>query len=219
MYMKKVLNLGEIELIEYAGSDLKCVNSARASFGTKKDKLDFKDIKLLHRLIKDEHLSTLEHTLFTFRVKAPIFILRQWQRHRIASYNERSNRYCKPEFEFFTPDIDLERGIQNDVIDTINSINDICLEAYIDLLALGCKKEVARTILPQGLYSNMYFTCNLRSLLHFYKLRSSSHAQKEIQVYANAMMELVEEIPGNPFEYTLAFIRGKSILDIDFPIS
>ncbi len=205
--IEAVLNLGEVELINHTGSDLMCVNAARASFGKQVTEMGEKDIKLLHRLLKDEHHTTLEHTLFTFRVKAPIFVARQWMRHRIASYNERSGRYCKPEFEFYVPEPLHPSNISADQSKYISDVNNACMKAYETLLADGCPKEVARTILPQGLYTNFYFTCNLRSFLHFYKLRSSDHAQYEIRVYAEAMMDLVRDIKGKPFRYTLEFLE------------
>lgn len=205
--IEKLLNLGEIELINYTGSDLTCVNAARASFGKQVTKLGDKDIILLKRIIDDGHHSTLEHTLFTFRVKAPIFVARQWVRHRMASYNERSGRYCMPEFEFFIPERDDMRGIKEGQAEYIDQVNQACLQAYQTLLHNGCPKEIARTVLPQGLYTNFYFTCNLRSLINFFNLRDSEHAQKEIRVYAKAMKKLIKSIDGNPFKYTLEFIK------------
>lgn len=205
--IKKVLNKGEIELVQHCGSDLMVVNAARASYGRQVDKLEAKDINLLKRLITEGHLSTLEHTLLTFRVKAPIFIARQWMRHRVGcSYNERSGRYCEPEFDFFIPDnIDMKGEYAKDAFgrfqEYIKGVYDILISHE------NFPREIARAILPQGLYTNFFFTCNLRSFLHFYGLRSSEHAQKEIRVYANAMLELIKEIPGNPFENTLKFFE------------
>ena len=209
MKVLKILNAGELELINYTGSDLMCVNAARASFGRQVSELGEKEIKLLGRLIKDGHLSTLEHTLFTFRVKCPIFVARQWMRHRTGvSYNERSGRYCKPEFEFYIPEMDIDRGVCSGVIDDMQRICQDSIDRYQDMVSKGCPKEVARALLPQGMYTNFYFTCNLRSFLHFYKLRSDSHAQEEIRVYANGMMELIKTIPEQPFKYTLQFINN-----------
>jgi len=203
-----VLNLGEVELINHTGSDLMCVNAARASFGKQVTEMGEKDIKLLQRLINDGHHSTLEHTLFTFRIKAPIFVARQWMRHRIASYNERSGRYCEPEYECFVPEQDFKRGIYEGSVCAIKNFNNWAISQYHDLLKEGVPKEVARTILPQGLYTNFYFTCNLRSFIHFYELRSSPHAQYEIRVYAEAMMRAVQEIDGKPFKHTLAALEA-----------
>lgn len=201
----KVLNHGSVELIAHGGSDLQIVNAARVSYGKERSFISIDDQNLLKFLVKEGHESPFEHTRFTWRIKAPIFVARQWFRHRIASYNEISLRYTEAKPEFYIPqsDINGESGYEFNTRDFIQAqyqmANENAYLSYKQILKLYIKKglhpkrarELARTVLPLGTYTEFIFTCNMRALQHFIKLRSDSHAQPEIQVYANAMKDII----------------------------
>ena len=200
-------NLGFVALIQHTGDDLGIVNAARVSFGKRKELLDQGDKKLIKYLIKHQHGSPFEHNSLTFHVKAPIFVARQWFRHRIASYNEISGRYVELKEEFYTPREFREQSKDNrQASESSSSLNhgnlakvfeESCKQsfrAYRDLLAQGVAREQARGILPLSLYTEFYFTCNLRAFLHFIDLREHNGAQWEIRQYALAMLTQVKEL-------------------------
>jgi thymidylate synthase (FAD) len=206
----KVLDKGFVRLIDHMGSDLSVVNAARVSFGKRKDALDEGDEKLIRYLSTHEHTSPFRHTAMTLHVKAPIFVFRQWMKHRIASeFNEISGRYVEfAEDEFFVPELFRRQAIVNKQgsegeIEEANRdrARAAYLEAcrtsvarYKELIGLGVCREQARCILPLGLYSEVYWTVSLQAVAHFIRLRSDSHAQWEIQQYAAAVRSLVEPI-------------------------
>ena len=216
----------KVELINYTGNDLMVVNSARVSLGKQKDIIDESDIKLISYLIKNQHLSTLEHCFFTFRLEIPIYIARQLMRHRSWSFNEISGRYVEFTDSFFTPDnfrlqdknikqgskIDTDNLLDQDFVSNeYKSICDNAYQGYKKLLDLGVCKEQARGVLPLALYTQLYATCNIRSFFTYLKLRLDGHAQVEIRDISNQMLELVKNIPDNPFKYTIeAFKLGEN---------
>lgn len=184
-----------VELLSHDASDLKCVNAARVSYRGHSDELTEKDRGLINAMLREHHGSVFEHSTFSFRVSAPIIVIRQWQRHRAGhSYNEVSGRYTEVPEEYYSPTIRKQvgkamnysyepmdeessasaRGIIEDAYDTAHS-------SYRKLLTLGVAKEVARYVLPGGLESMMYWTCNARSLMHFLALRTSDQAAEEIR--------------------------------------
>ncbi|WP_129409360.1 FAD-dependent thymidylate synthase [Marinitoga lauensis] len=189
------------------GNDRTAVKAARVSYG-KEISNDDKDKKLIYYLMKHKHHSPFEHQVFTFHVKTPIFIARQWMRHRIGSYNEISRRYTtKYAEEFYIPDhiriqdtVNKQGSIktndehmQNKAINIINYTYDYLFETYNKLLEMGVAREMARMILPVGQYTQFYWTVNTRSLMNFLNLRADSHAQWEIQQYAVALAEVFKE--------------------------
>ncbi len=205
-----VLDRGFVKLVDHMGSDLSVVNAARVSFGKRKEVFDEADGKLISYLAEHDHTSPFRHTALTFHVKAPIFVFRQWMKHRIASeFNEISGRYVEfPEDEFFVPEtfrrqakvnkqgsegqVDGEAGDQAHAI-----FLDSCRNAvaqYKKLIALGVCREQARCVLPLGLYSEVYWTVSLQAVAHFIRLRTDGHAQWEIQQYAHAVRRMVEEL-------------------------
>ncbi len=210
--MKKIIdplgdNLSSLELVRTGGSDLDVVNAARVSYGARKDAVDERDAKLIHYLLKHHHTSPFEHTQLVFRVKAPIYVVRQWMRHRVGvSYNEISARYSVIPLEFYTP---VQWRIQDEVnkqgshvatLDQEEQLRtayqqsiDTATHAYQELLAAGVCRELARGVLPVCTYTHFIFTCNLISLFHFVRLRADSHAQWEIQQYAKGMLEMGQE--------------------------
>lgn len=205
----KVLDKGFVELIQSVGNDTTISNAARI---VKEEWRGLKDEKLIEYLLKHRHSSPFEHVVFTFHVKAPIFVFRQWHRHRSWSFNEISGRYSELKDEYYIPDIN-NIGVQskgNHQSRVINKGFDKIQYGMIDIYKEGCEKafedyqflldqgnwprELARCILPLATYSEMYATVNLWNLLHFISLRSDEHAQYEIQVYSNAMKEIIKEI-------------------------
>ena len=200
-----------MQLVQNVGNDKSIVNAARVSFGG--DSVDSsitpKDAKLIKYLLEHNHGSPFEHNSITFKVVLPIFIARQWMRHRVGtSYNEISGRYVEVKDVVYTPDSFRQQAKSNrqasvDADDSLNqdTAHNIWREGYYNakqaydaLLELGVTREQARGILPQAMFTEMYFTCNLRSLFHFVHLRDHAGAQWEIQQYAKAMLELVRPL-------------------------
>lgn len=204
------LNLGFIRLDDFMGSDLKVVKSARVSVG-QGSKGEAQDFKLLKYLWDNKHTSPFEQVSFTFHVKCPIFIARQWLRHRTLSANEISARYTEMKDEFWIPMPDDIRkqhksmkqcsdgGLSNaeDIDLTLRTMEETyktVYEQYQNLLKVGVSREQARAILPVGIYTEFFFTQNLHNLFHFLELRLDHHAQPEIQVYSEAILKLIEPI-------------------------
>jgi len=198
----KVLDKGFVALIDMMGNDRSAVRAARVSHG-KDLSTDEKDRKLIDYLMEHGHLSPFEHITFTFHVKAPIFVVRQWFRHRIGmSPNEISRRYTsKNANEFYIPDhiriqdtkdkqssnVYSDEQLKEEALEVIEEVYKKSYEAYEKLINMGVAREMARIILPVGEYTEFYLTTNARALMHFLDLRASSHAQWEIQQYAKAL--------------------------------
>lgn len=207
----KVLDHGLVRLVEHMGSDLSIVRNARVSYDAewRAGEDEGKDAKLLNYLIKNKHTSPFESCVFTFEIKAPIFVLRQWHRHRTWSFNEISARYAELPEEFYVPELaqittqsETNKQMRTDEINPwameiqqyILNQNKKSFREYKALIKLGCPRELARSVLPVGTYSHMFATVDLHNLMHFLKLRMHSHSQYEIRVYAEAMLKLIEPI-------------------------
>lgn len=208
--------IGKVEYVEHMGSDLTIVNSARVSFGVHKEELDERDIKLIKYLIKHKHTSTLEHNFITFRFKVPLFIRSQHHRHRTWSYNEISRRYTDVNLEFYQPNQfrtqhKSNRQASNDeridpvlmrfedggiltAAGALRSHHEKSLGLYHELLESGVCREQARGVLPQNLYTEYYGTTNLNNLMKFIGLRMHDGAQWEIQLVAQACLDIAEEL-------------------------
>lgn len=199
-----VHELGELSLVDHMGSDIDIVNAARASFNDESDEMNEKNIGLINYLMKNRHGTPFEMVEFKFRVKAPIFVFREWHRHRVASINEWSGRYSKLEPEFYIPSPDYFRTqvgkpgaytfepIDDPVLvetarSQIESHCKIGYALYEALLENGIAKEQARIHLPVNTYSVMIWKTNLRALMNFLSLRNSEHAMREIKDYAVRM--------------------------------
>lgn len=206
-----VLDHGVVALVESMGSDLSIVRNARVSYDAewRTGEDDGKDAKLINYLVKNNHTSPLEAVTFTFEVKAPIFVFRQWHRHRTWSYNEISARYAELPEEFYVPDVaqitgqsasnkqmrtDNQHPNAQHWADVMSEYNGEAFKAYKAMIADGVPRELARSVLPVSTYSHMFATVNLSNLFKFIGLRSHSHAQYEIQVYSNAMLEIAKEV-------------------------
>jgi thymidylate synthase (FAD) len=207
--MKKVLNHGFVRLVDKMGDDSTIVRSARVSYGDG-TKTKREDEKLIDYLLRNKHWTPFEMVVFTFHIKLPIFIARQWMRHRAGSYNEISARYSVMKDEFYVPDCDriqeqsklnkqcsgelLEYDDQIAAKSMIDISNQKAYTTYLDLIDLGVARELARVVLPVSTYTEFYWKVDLRNLFNFLQLRLHNHAQYEIRVYAEAINSIIEEI-------------------------
>lgn len=206
-----VLDHGFVRLVECMGSDLSIVRNARVSYDAewRTGEDDGKDAKLINYLWKNRHTSPFEAVTFTFDIKAPIFVYRQWHRHRTWSYNEISARYSELPEEFYVPELDkittqatgnkqMRTDEQHPMAATMAELIKVqCEESfktYRELIASGCPRELARGVLPVNTYSHMFGTVNLNNLFKFLDLRLHAHAQYEIRVYAEAILKLIQPI-------------------------
>lgn len=203
--MKIDISKGFVRLDAYEADDISVVNSARVSFGTRKDFLDESDIGLINFLMKNRHGTPFEHNFFRFHIKTPIFVAREWFRHRIGSFNEFSMRYAKPDLTFYVPDADHFRtqtgkpgaytfesmDNSNGEIDYLarqmNEVFEYSQQVYEQLIANGVAKELARIVLPVSIYTEFYWTINARSLINFIALRNAPEAMLEIREFAAAI--------------------------------
>lgn len=207
--MIEVLDHGFVRLVDRMGTDLSVVRAARVSYsdGWRAGKDQGSDTRLINYLWKHHHTTPFEAVTFTFEVKAPIFVFRQWHRHRTWSFNELSARYRELPEEFYVPrpeDVGVQSASskqarelgKTDSIspDIIRTACETAFHAYRMLLADGVPRELARSVLPVATYSHMFATVDLLNLLKFLTLRCDAHAQYEIRVYAEAMRELVRPI-------------------------
>lgn len=210
----KVLDHGHVRLVSHMGDDLAVVRSARVSYNAEwRTGADSgKDERLIRYLMNNRHTTPFESVTFTFDVKAPIFVFRQWHRHRTWSYNEVSARYTELPEEFYVPapenigaqsstnkqGRDMNQGhlpvAALALCDTVRQQNLSAFRTYRQLLIQGVPRELARSVLPVSTYSHMFATVNLHNLFHFLRLRLHAHAQYEIRVYAQAMLRLIYPI-------------------------
>lgn len=206
-----VFDAGEVELLDKMGDDLAIVNAAKVSFAAQAKEMDEASIGLLNYLMKNKHATPFEHVVFKFRVKAPIFVAREWFRHRWSSFNEMSMRYhVPPSIDFYSPEPKaVRKQIGKPGAYTFERVNDSSLEkltidrmrevykhaemVYRDLIALGIAKEVARSVLPVSQYTEFIWTVNLRSLLNFLSLRNEDNAQYEIREYAAVIESILAQ--------------------------
>lgn len=201
----KVLDKGFVKLVEFMGGDQRAVDSARVSFGSV-SKGSEQDKKLIEYLVANAHLSPFEHSVFQFHIKCPIFVARQWMRHRIASYNEISARYTEVQDEFYYPEafraqdnINRQGSLRSGTLDQekMMAVYDESIKAsyaaYGKLIEAGAAREMARMVLPVAQYTQFYWSINARSLLNFIQLRLDGHAQYEIRRYAAAIQDIFSE--------------------------
>lgn len=210
--MKKidVLDHGFVRLVDSMGSDLSIVRAARVSYDAawRAGEDEGSDAKLLNFLWRNRHTTPFEVVTFTFEIYAPIFVFRQWHRHRTWTFNELSARYRPLPEVYYLPDTAKvgrqatknKQGREESETDRTNDVARIdahCKRAFYEygrLLEAGWPRELARIVLPMNTYSHMFATVDLLNLLKFLTLRCDAHAQYEIRVYADAMRELVRPI-------------------------
>ena len=200
--LHSVLDKGFVRLVDFMGGDQRTVESARVTFGSV-SKGEEKDKRLVQYLLAHSHHSPFEHSIFQFHVKLPIFVARQWMRHRIASYNEISARYTEVREDFYIPaefraqdKINRQGSVKsgalnnNQLLQIYKKSLDASYAAYRRLLESGVAREMARMALPVAQYTQFHWTVNARSLMNFLSLRMDSHAQLEIQEYANTIAKI-----------------------------
>jgi thymidylate synthase (FAD) len=220
----KVLDKGFVRLEKYMAEDLDVVNAAKVSFLKRAKTIGEAEICLINFLAENHHTSPFEHTAFKFHVKAPIFIFREWHRHRIASYNEWSARYSELKNEYYIPEPEnvrrqigkpgryrFELVSHDQAIEFINTLVIACKESFENYqwaIDLGIAKEQARLFLNVNIYSEMIVTLNAHSLMHFIKLRNSPQAQWEIQQYGAALEYFFKEIMPNTYNAFNKFMRN-----------
>ena len=214
----QVLDNGFLKLLDTFGDELTIVNAARVSFGVVKEELDQKDIKLIKYLYKHKHFSPFRHLMFRFHIKAPEFVMRQWDKHVVGAettssyptkdhaWNEISGRY-KPVDDFYMPKIWRKQSASSKQAsdgtldeDNNNEINDLfmnymatSIHVYEQMIKKGVAKEEARIVLPLNQYTEVIWTCSAQALLNFIELRDEPTAQVEIRDYAVKMREIVKE--------------------------
>lgn len=193
--------ISSVELLRVSGSDLDIANAARVSYGRISHEISERDYKLISFLMEHNHSSPFEHNQLSFRIKAPIFIARQWMRHRMHSYNEISYRYVTVKTEFYHPQEwrlqdtvnkqSSHGGFEDQAVtDLYDNAIKIAYDTYEKMLAAGVCREQARAVLPVATYTEFIFTTNLHALMHFLKLRMGNGAQKEIRSFAKALLTL-----------------------------
>ena len=205
----KVLDHGIVRLVESMGSDLSIVRNTRVSYEAewRAGEDEGSVSRLVNYFMKNHDTTPFESVVFTFEVKAPIFVLRQWQRHRTWSYNELGEHCSELPEEFYVParaqittqSIDNKQmhateqhPMSRELVNLIYIQSKRAFDNYKLLIAEGAPRELARSVLPVGTYSHMFCTVDLHNLFHF--LRLSLPAQYEIRVYAQALLELIEPI-------------------------
>ena len=206
----KVLDHGFVRLVDYMGNDRRIVQAARVSYGDG-TKTFRDDAILIDYLLRHQHTSPFEHVVLELHCKLPIFVARQWIRHRTARINEISGRYSVMENEFYLPPADQIKGqsednkqarslhelppdIQQKVLDILRRDQGNVYASYQELLNDGIARELARVNLPLSLYTQWYWQMDLHNLLHFLELRMDSHAQWEIREYANAIATITRAV-------------------------
>ena len=200
-----VLDKGFIRLVDFMGGDNRVVSSARVSFGAV-SKGEEQDKRLIKYLLEHAHHTPFEHCYFQFHICCPIFVARQWMRHRWGSYNEVSARYTQVKDEFYIPsqfrgqDTKNKQGSvptsslnQKALIKLYEDSVEASYAAYKKLIDAGVAREMARGVLPVCQYTQFYWSVNARSLLNFLSLRTDKHAQREIRVYADAIAKIFQE--------------------------
>ena len=211
-----VLDKGFVRLVDYMGSDQRIVQAARVSYGDGTKSVR-QDAGLIDYLLRNEHTSPFEQVVFTFHAKMPIFVARQWIRHRTARLNEISGRYSVMADEFYVPaledvseqSVDNKQGRKDDAMapekatsvrNAIEAVHEAAYTDYTRLLEEGTARELARVVLPLSLYTEWYWQIDLHNLFRFIRLRLDPHAQREIRAYAAVMKDLAAKVCPMAFE-------------------
>ncbi|WP_448567606.1 FAD-dependent thymidylate synthase [Thermus sp.] len=217
-----VLDKGFVRLVEVMGDDAAIVQAARVSYG-EGTKSFREDKALIDYLMRHRHTSPFEMVVFKFHVKAPLFVVRQWFRHRTASVNEISGRYSVLKEEFYEPEVwrrqakRNKQGSEGALLDEeatalLKETEARAYAAYQALLEKGVAREMARMVLPLNLYTEFYWKQDLHNLFHFLKLRLAPEAQWEIRQYAKAIAEMVKaHVPMAWESYEEHVLEGQSL--------
>jgi thymidylate synthase (FAD) len=199
---------GFVRLDGFMADDISVVNSARVSFAKSSEHMDASAVGLINFLMRERHGTPFEHNSFRFHIKCPIFVAREWFRHRIGSFNEFSARYSEVPNEFFSPlleDVRKQTGKPGsytfekmDLSDAekakkiIEENNISAYNSYLELLEMGVAKELARSVLPVSMYTQFYWTVNARALMNFLSLRTAESAQVDIRKCAKEVERIFE---------------------------
>ena len=206
---RPVLDHGFVRLDACMADDLSVVNAARVSFARHKEAMDASDEGLIRFLMRERHGTPFEHNSFRFHIRCPIFVAREWFRHRIGSFNEFSMRYAKATDDFYVPapeDVRTQVGkpgaytfetvepeLAESTRETFEAVYRTAYAAYEELVEAGLAREVARCVLPVGAYTEFFWTVNARALMNFVSLRAAETAQREIRRYAEAVESFLAE--------------------------
>jgi thymidylate synthase (FAD) len=198
-----VLDHGFVRLDDAMADDLSVANAARVSFARRKDELDDSDRGLIGFLLRERHGTPFEHNAFRFHVRCPIFVAREWFRHRIGSFNEFSMRYAKATDDFYIPEAEDVRSqvgkpgaysfepvseeLAEETRQELEALYKEAYATYARLVEKGVARELARAVIPVGAYTQFYWTVNARALMNFVSLRNAEFAQREIRRYAEAV--------------------------------
>ncbi|HEX4527033.1 MAG TPA: FAD-dependent thymidylate synthase [Gaiellaceae bacterium] len=199
----RVLDHGFVRLDDAMADDLSVVNGARVSFARRKLVMEESDAGLIRFLMRDRHGSPFEHNAFRFHIRCPIFVAREWFRHRIGSFNEFSMRYAKATDDFYVPEPEDVRSqvgkpgaysfeqvsaeLAEETREELEAVYREAYAAYARLVEKGVARELARSVIPVGAYTQFYWTVNARALMNFVSLRNAEFAQLEIRRYAEAV--------------------------------
>jgi thymidylate synthase (FAD) len=205
----QVLDHGFVRLDGAMADDLSVVNGARVSFARRKTEMDDADAGLIRFLMRDRHGTPFEHNAFRFHVRCPIFVAREWFRHRVGSFNEFSMRYARATDDFYLPEpVDVRsqvgkpgaysfEAVSDELAETtreeLQAVYEHAYATYERLVEQGVARELARAALPVGAYTEFFWTVNARSLMNFVSLRAAEAAQREIRRYADAVERFFEE--------------------------
>jgi thymidylate synthase (FAD) len=198
----RVLDHGFVRLDESMASDLSVVNAARVSFARRKEEMDEADEGLVRFLMRDRHGTPFEHNAFRFHIRAPLFVAREWFRHRMGSFNEFSMRYARATDDFYVPEPEdvrtqvgkpgaysfdpVDSDVAEEAREELRAVYEAAYGAYERMVERGVARELARCAIPMGAYTEFYWTVNARSLMNFVSLRAAETAQREIRRYADA---------------------------------
>ena len=201
----RVLDHGFVRLDGAMADDLSVVNAARVSFGRRKEQLDEADEGLIRFLMRDRHGTPFEHNSFRFHIRTPIFVAREWFRHRVGSFNEFSMRYAKATDDFYVPEPEDVRSqvgkpgaysfepvddeLAERTREELREVYESAFATYERLVEAGVARELARAVMPVGAYTEFFWTVNARALMNFVSLRAADTAQREIRHYASAVEE------------------------------
>jgi thymidylate synthase (FAD) len=204
-----VLDHGFVRLDDCMADDLSVVNAARVSFARRKEAMDESDEGLIRFLLRERHGTPFEHNSFRFHVRAPLFVAREWFRHRVGSFNEFSMRYARATDDFYVPEPEdvrtqvgkpgsysfepVEPELAEATREDLRAVYDAAYATYERLVERGVARELARLVMPVGAYTEFYWTINARSLMNFVSLRAAETAQREIRRYAEACERFLEE--------------------------
>ena len=208
----ELLDHGFVRLDASMADDLSVANAARVSFARRKEELDDADRGLIRFLMRDRHGTPFEHNSFRFHIRCPIFVAREWMRHRIGSFNEFSLRYAKATDDFYVPELEdvrtqvgkpgaytfepVDGELAERTLEELRKVYATAYETYTALVEQGVARELARSVLPVGAYTEFYWTVNARSIMNFVSLRAAETAQREIRRYAFAIESfLAREMP------------------------